>query len=263
MHKRGYNSFNDMWNDVTGNGDPTNQAFAVTGNARYLSRSNPKLDAKTAADVTLFYILSGLLPTDFYNGDAIQLSFNSSKTASHNTPPSGPGVFATLEAFPHNKVHNYIGGYGAHDAPWGNMTNNLSPVDPIFFLHHSNMDRLWDVWTRKQKRLGLPYLPTKPDELRTYAGEPFLFYVDGNGRYVGPSTAGKYVSTRCSTTTTSPEPAKSSSTVRNRTRSGQRARRRRSWGPCGAIPRPSSCRARRFNTISARRSRGRSRRRSR
>ena len=32
----------------------------------------------------------------------------------------------------------------------------LSPVDPIFFLHHANMDRLWDVWTRKQQALRLP-----------------------------------------------------------------------------------------------------------
>jgi tyrosinase len=74
------------------------------------------------------------------------------------------------------------------------MTNNLSPVDPIFFLHHSNMDRLWDVWTRKQKRCNLPYLPPKED-LKTLTDEPFLFYVDGKGNYVGPSTAGDYLST--------------------------------------------------------------------
>jgi tyrosinase len=184
-----------MWNDVTGNGNPENMAFSVTGNARYLSRSNPKLDDKTKVNVTLFYLLSGLMPTDFYNGEAIMLSFNSSKAPSHNTPPAGANVFSTIEGFPHNKVHNYIGGYGAHAAPWGNMTNNFSPVDPVFFLHHSNMDRLWDVWTRKQMRLGLPYLPTKPGDRTTYAGEPFLFYVDGNGHYVGPGTAGRYVST--------------------------------------------------------------------
>jgi tyrosinase len=195
LNNRGYKTFDDMWNDVTGNGDPANMAFAATDIARYLTRSNPKLDDKTKVNVTMFYLLAGLLPTDFYNGEAIELSFNSSKTDSHNKPPSGPHVFSTLEGFPHNKVHNYIGGYGAHPAPWGNMTNNLSPVDPVFFLHHSNMDRLWDVWTRKQQRLRLPYLPTKPDERHTYSTEPFLFYVDGNGNYVGPSTAGRYVST--------------------------------------------------------------------
>ena len=74
------------------------------------------------------------------------------------------------------------------------MTNNLSPVDPIFFLHHSNMDRLWDVWTRKQKNRNLPYLPVG-DDLKTYSDEPFLFYVGGDGKYVGPSKAGDYIST--------------------------------------------------------------------
>jgi tyrosinase len=192
---RGYKSLKDMWNDVTGNGDPTNEAFSVTSNARYLSRTNPKLDEKTAYNVTKFVVLAGLMPTDFYNAAEGELSFNSTKTASHNTAPSKTTTFSTLEGMPHNKVHNYIGGYGAHDAPWGNMTNNLSPVDPIFFLHHSNMDRLWDVWTRKQKRLHLPYLPTKPDELATYLREPFLFFVNEHGHYVGNSTARNYVST--------------------------------------------------------------------
>ena len=74
------------------------------------------------------------------------------------------------------------------------MTNFLSPVDPIFFLHHANMDRLWDVWTRKQKALNLPYLPPQPD-LKTLSDEPFLFYVDGKGNYVTNGKAGDYLST--------------------------------------------------------------------
>src|SRR5207248_10390160 len=51
-----------------------------------------------------------------------------------------------------------------------------------------------DVWTRKQKRLGLPYLPPQPD-LGTLSKEPFLFYVKSNGDYVGTSHAGDYFST--------------------------------------------------------------------
>ena len=47
---------------------------------------------------------------------------------------------------------------------------------------------------RKQKRLGLPYLPTGQD-LKTLSDEPFLFFVDGNGGYVGPSKAGDYLGT--------------------------------------------------------------------
>lgn len=197
---RGYPDFDSLWNDVDGysksqkNGISGNIAYATTCASRYLTRDNPKLDKKTAFDVSPIVILAGLLPIDFYNSNNV-LSFTSSKTKSHNTPPGSTTEFSTLEGLPHNKVHNYIGGVGPLDpGPYGNMTNFLSPVDPIFFLHHSNMDRLWDVWTRKQKLLGLPYLPTGQD-LKTLSEEPFLFYVNGSGSYVGPSVAGEYFST--------------------------------------------------------------------
>ena len=193
LNVRGYKEFVDMWNDVTGNGVSGNVCFANTCGSRYLTRDNPKLDAKTTFDSSPFIIYSGLLPIDFYNPN-VYLSFNSSKTPSHNTAP-GKDSFSVLEGYPHNKIHNYIGGVGPlGPGPYGNMTNFLSPVDPIFFLHHSNMDRLWDVWTRKQQALNLPYLPP-PDELKTLSDEPFLFYVNGKGEYVGPSHAGEYLST--------------------------------------------------------------------
>lgn len=194
LNARGYTTFDKMWNDVTGNGVSGNMAFATTCSSRYLTRQNPKLDEKTAYNVSPFVVLSGLLPTDFYNTNSV-LSFTSSKTPSHNTAPSQTTQFSTLEGMPHNKVHNYIGGYPPiNPGPFGNMTNNLSTVDPIFFLHHSNMDRLWDIWTRKQKALHLPFLPSGQD-LKTLADEPFLFYVKGDGSYVGASTAGEYFST--------------------------------------------------------------------
>ncbi len=203
LKTRGYASLDSLWNDVTGY-DPTqkpphgisgNMAYATPCGSRYLTRDNSKLDEKTAYDVSPFVVYAGLLPTDFYNQEAA-LSFNSSKTPSHNTQPGGKGTFfSVLEGLPHNKVHNYIGGVGLLDpGPYGNMANNLSPVDPIFFLHHSNMDRLWDVWTRKQKRLNLPYLPSDQD-LDTLSKEPFLFYVNGKGDHVGESHAGEYFNT--------------------------------------------------------------------
>jgi tyrosinase len=42
-----------------------------------------------------------------------------------------------LESAPHNPVHNLIG---------GEMANMTSPRDPIFYLHHANIDRLWHAW---------------------------------------------------------------------------------------------------------------------
>ncbi len=42
----------------------------------------------------------------------------------------------------HNAGHNYIG---------GNMADNFSPIDPLFWLHHANVDRLW--WRWQERRL--------------------------------------------------------------------------------------------------------------
>ena len=201
LNARGYTDIDAIWNDVTGydprqsspHGVSGNMAYAIACGSCYLTRDNPKLDEKTAYNVSPFVVLSGLLPTDFYN-PVMQLSFNSSKTPSHNTQP-GQNSFSVIEGMAHNKVHNYIGGVGPLDpGPYGYMTNFLSPVDPLFFLHHANMDRLWDVWTRKQKRLNQAYLPSGQD-LETLSNEPFLFYVDGNGNPVGTSRAGDYFST--------------------------------------------------------------------
>jgi len=199
--KRGYGAFDDMWNDVTGfspsadAGISGNMGYAITCGARYLSPDNPALDPKTAYAVSAEVVRAGLAPVDFYNEDNTR-SFTSSRTPSHNTAPSGATKFSVLEGFPHNKVHNCIGGVGAVDpGPYGSMTNFLSPVDPIFFMHHANMDRLWDLWSRKQQALGLPFLPVG-DDLKSLAEEPFLFFVRGDGQYVGPSKAGQYLSTR-------------------------------------------------------------------
>jgi tyrosinase len=46
-----------------------------------------------------------------------------------------------LEETPHNSIHVVVG--GAH----GLMANiKAAALDPIFWLHHANIDRLWSVW---------------------------------------------------------------------------------------------------------------------
>jgi tyrosinase len=194
LSARGYKTLDDVWNDVTGNGVVGNEAFAVTSGARYLSKTNPKLDSDTTPAVSSNTVIAGLLAPKFTDPIG-PLSFTSSKTPSHNTGPGQTTVFSVLEGQPHNLVHNCIGGVGAIDpGPYGNMTNFLSPVDPIFFLHHANMDRLWDVWTRLQISLKQPHLPPKT-ELKTLSEEPFLFFVDSKGDYVLNGKAEHYLST--------------------------------------------------------------------
>jgi len=59
----------------------------------------------------------------------------SGKTASDvQRAPSIPSEF---EDVPHGAVHTAVG---------GDMLTALSPSDPIFWLHHCNVDRLWESW---------------------------------------------------------------------------------------------------------------------
>lgn len=52
-----------------------------------------------------------------------------------------------LESNPHNFVHNFVGGTSSDGQTWGLMADpGLAALDPIFYLHHANIDRMWAVW---------------------------------------------------------------------------------------------------------------------
>lgn len=60
----------------------------------------------------------------------------------------------TKRGYPmHNLVHKSVGGVLLVSAAgvklWGTMTTPTSPNDPVFFLHHANVDRLWAEWQAK------------------------------------------------------------------------------------------------------------------
>ncbi|RAI36700.1 tyrosinase family protein, partial [Rhodoplanes roseus] len=165
----------DLWFDIE-----NNPMFFDRANARGLTPQTPDFDASTARTVSLPTVLNALAPRDF-------ITFGSAKTLFH----SGMTGFGVLEGQPHNRVHNCVGGFYLSPPRSGFMQDNLSPVDPIFFLHHANIDRLWDVWTRKQQGFGLPTLPTGGD-LSDWSRERFLFFTDAKGAPVTRITAGDY-----------------------------------------------------------------------
>lgn len=47
---------------------------------------------------------------------------------------------SAIEGNPHNNGHVIVG------RPNGHMISGMSPLDPIFWLHHCNVDRLWAEW---------------------------------------------------------------------------------------------------------------------
>jgi tyrosinase len=49
----------------------------------------------------------------------------------------------SLEGTPHGWVHGVVGGRGGLMSAF-----ETAALDPIFWLHHANIDRLWDVWIK-------------------------------------------------------------------------------------------------------------------
>lgn len=51
-----------------------------------------------------------------------------------------------LEGEPHNTGHVIVGFSNNPADPVGHMGDGLSPLDPLFWLHHCNVDRQWALW---------------------------------------------------------------------------------------------------------------------
>jgi len=60
----------------------------------------------------------------------------------------GRGLNGNLESNPHNQVHGAVGG-SLPNGTYGLMSDpGIAALDPIFYLHHCNIDRMWAVWNQ-------------------------------------------------------------------------------------------------------------------
>jgi tyrosinase len=85
-------------------------------------------------------------------------------------------VAGALETTPHGDIHMAVG--GASVGGW--MTSfETAALDPIFWLHHSNIDRLWQVWLGRDPKF---VNPPDPDWLNA-KGALFPLH-DANGNAV-------------------------------------------------------------------------------
>jgi len=95
-------------------------------------------------------------------------------------------AFGQMESSPHNNVHGLVGGsqkikIGKDKKPLkdengeniverrgGLMGDPVTAgLDPLFWLHHANVDRLWEVWANRNPEHKNPYLKKgySPEEL--------------------------------------------------------------------------------------------------
>ena len=76
------------------------------------------------------------------NGDPVNPAWVSTSAAMGQAQAIAPapdlGFYAQVERMPHDQVHGRIGGL------MGRF--NTAALDPIFWMHHCNIDRLWTKW---------------------------------------------------------------------------------------------------------------------
>ena len=104
--------------------------------------------------------------------------FGGSRTANPKNHGGGPNEGA-VESFPHDTVHS---GLGAPPLTGGVNQNGFmrsftrAPLDPIFWVHHCNIDRLWEVWVKAghSNPTSADWLTNVSWQFHTAAGGPPL-----------------------------------------------------------------------------------------
>ena len=72
----------------------------------------------------------------------------------------GGSIHGGVETQPHDMVHVLVGGSDPDSGLPGLMSDpDTAGLDPIFWLHHANIDRLWEVWDEMPTSTGEPTDP--------------------------------------------------------------------------------------------------------
>ncbi len=94
------------------------------------------------------------------------------------------GIECPFESGPHDMVHGDVGGGNDRQpATFGTMSSTLtSAFDPVFWSHHANIDRLWDVWMSQPGHTNPDYDEQCPEGTRTWGNLVFDEFVDPRGQ---------------------------------------------------------------------------------
>ena len=92
-----------------------------------------------------------------------------------NALESGVGLSSFPSQQMHNGMHGWVGGPGQMSFP------SVSPFDPIFYLHHCNIDRLWAMWQADGHASDYPASGGKPQHNRNDIMYPWFGTTPGYG----------------------------------------------------------------------------------
>ena len=150
------------WANIHANYCPHGKAYFLPWHRGYISAFETQLRSSLGTTVPPIalpywdYYTYPTIPAEFTNsatGNPLYtprvntsawpaLSMNPFATGVTNFQFGLNNAFETsLESAPHDPVHDVIGGYLADIA--------TAALDPLFYLHHCNLDRLWNAWSRR------------------------------------------------------------------------------------------------------------------
>jgi tyrosinase len=121
--------------------------------------------------------------TDATTGD---LGFGGPATAAnHNAHVFGQ---RSAESVPHNAIHVDVGGEWIQGGETQNgwmIDPDTAALDPIFWLHHANIDRLWAVWNRISPSNTNPTSPVNvAGKKTTWASSIKFSFLNADGKPV-------------------------------------------------------------------------------
>jgi tyrosinase len=166
---RGYPDAATLLATIKGTG-PKDTFFPDVANARR------KFDANRSLGTEAFFAVSTPVMECAFEAITFE-EFGSYRSPNHYKVQA----FGAFEGYSHNLLHNDFQGF---------LQDMFLPVDPIFMVHHCNIDRLWSRWTRQQIAAGRHPLPTSG--LDVWKAEPFVFFIGADGKSVAKQQAGDY-----------------------------------------------------------------------
>src|SRR5262245_13474298 len=120
----------------------------VSGNLRQVNRALRRALGQSGVALPTTTQVKAAVNTTPYDASPWTVGSSGFRNRVEGWRPSPPGM--------HNRVHVWVG---------GDMSPATSPNDPVFYLNHCNVDRLWESWMQKHGRVYLPS-QTAPSSLR-------------------------------------------------------------------------------------------------
>jgi tyrosinase len=132
--------------------------------------------------------------------DSFEVSLNALTQRSYSAPPNvasfgggvtgfshggGQATTGGLERTPHGDVHMAVGFDPVARQGYWMADFNTAGLDPLFWLHHCNLDRLWDVWLVQSTSIGNPSDPRwrTPSNAATGQRMPFILSMPGKPNF--------------------------------------------------------------------------------